>query len=252
MIRVFRLFLPLLSLWPALPVAAADPVGGAFFDPFDRFDRGRWYVSDGWTNGPHQACHWSSRAVGVTGGQLELSFLPAAGPGGQHLCGEVQTRAIHGHGTFEARLTAEAVSGMNSAFFTYIGPVHGKPHDEIDIEILGRDGPVVSLNRFVAGQPITPVELPVANGVPVTVAFRWAPDRITWYLDGQPIHEEMAPLPQTPQKIYFSIWATETLTGWMGPFAVPQAPVVLRVDWVGFTPLGAPCAFPDSLVCKLP
>ncbi len=36
-------------------------------------------------------------------------------------------------------MKAATGSGLNSAFFTYIGPTDKKPHDEIDFEVLGKN-----------------------------------------------------------------------------------------------------------------
>lgn len=238
----------------AAPSAAGDPAGGAFFEPFDRLDAGRWFVSDGWTNGDHQNCLWSREAVAVAEGILTLGLLTGAGGGASgHRCGEIQTRAVFGHGTFEARIRTSAVSGLNAAFFTYIGPVHGKPHDEIDVEILTRDPGTAEFNTFVAGEMMNGGKArlaPPADAAFRTFAFQWTPDRIRWFVDGEEVHSAEGPLPQTPMKIYLSHWSTGTLTDWMGAFVPPDGPVTMEVDWVAFTPLGEGCRFPESVLCR--
>lgn len=50
------------GLWAGF-VIADDSAG--FVEEFETLDEGRWYVSDGWTNGPHQNCTWSRDAVQV-------------------------------------------------------------------------------------------------------------------------------------------------------------------------------------------
>lgn len=243
---------------PLLPAGAkAQPASGsAFRDSFDTLDRGRWYISDGWTNGPHQNCHWSRSAVDVADGLLRLSFLPKPpGSSSNHLCGEVQTKATFHHGTYEARIRTSQGSGLNAAFFTYIGPVHKAPHDEIDVEILTRDTGRVSLNTFVDGQQHNGTTVPVDPATDAafhTYAFTWAPDGIRWFIDGQEVHTATGTLPVTPQKIFFSHWGSDTFVDWMGPFATPAGPVVMEVDWVAFTPLGAACQFPESVLCQTP
>jgi endo-1,3-1,4-beta-glycanase ExoK len=244
----------------ALPAAAAgegtggEGTGGAFFEPFDRLDTGRWFVSDGWTNGDHQNCLWSREAVAVADGILKLSLLPGAAPQPPgHLCGEIQTEAVFGHGTYEARIRTSDISGLNAAFFTYIGPVHGKPHDEIDVEILTRDPGTAEFNTFVAGEMMNGGKAPLAppaDGAFHTFAFQWTPDRIRWFVNGEEVHAAEGTLPQTPMKIYLSHWSTGTLTDWMGPFTPPAGPVVMEVDWVAFTPLGEACRFPESVLCR--
>jgi len=58
-------------------------------------------------------------------------------------------------------------------------------------------------------------------------------------------------LPERPQKIYFSLWGSDTLTDWMGPFVEPDQPKRMDIDWIAFTALGDPCQFPDSVLCTL-
>jgi endo-1,3-1,4-beta-glycanase ExoK len=225
----------------------------AFRDEFDALDRKVWLTSDGWTNGPHQNCDWSKRAVNVADGILRLSFLPKEWGMATHLCGEIQTKAIYHHGTYEARIRTAKGSGLNAAFFTYIGPVHKAPHDEIDFEVLTRDTGRVSLNTYVNGEPqngtTVPVNPPTDQGFH-TYAFKWQPDSIRWFVDGKEVHRATDNLPVTPQKIFFSHWGTEQLVDWMGPFKTPVGPVIMEVDWVAFTPLGTKCQFPESVLCR--
>ncbi|MCU0911625.1 MAG: family 16 glycosylhydrolase [Rhodobacteraceae bacterium] len=240
------------------PAARAVTAGAAFFEPFDRLDPARWYVSDGWTNGDHQNCLWSRKAVQIADGVLTLALIPGTGDGADaaaagHLCGEVQTDRRYGHGTYEARIRTSDVSGLNAAFFTYIGPVHDKPHDEIDVEILTKAPGTVELNTFIGGKMLNGAKVPLDPAADEgfrVYAFEWSPEGIRWFVDGREVHAAEGPLPANPMKIYLSHWSTGTLTDWMGPFAVPEGPVAMEVDWVAFTPLGADCHFPESLLCR--
>ena len=54
--------------------AQADKTGKSFVENFDKLDKKRWYVSDGWSNGDHQNCTWS-RSRRVSGGKLRLGFV---------------------------------------------------------------------------------------------------------------------------------------------------------------------------------
>lgn len=241
-----------LNLLPAVPTYAQDGQPEAFLDGFDELDRGRWYVSDGWSNGDWQACIWSEDMATVEDGALVLRLAPT-GAGEEYQCGEVQTDDRLPYGTFEARLRVEAASGVNAAFFTYIGPVHDAPHDEIDIEILTRAPRVAEFNTYRDGEPAhgTQVELPFAADEDWhDYGFTWEPGRIRWYVDGELVHEAQGDdLPQVPQKLYMSLWNSRTNVDWMGPFAELDAPLAMRVDWAAWTPLDAGCQFPESLLC---
>lgn len=232
------------------------PDAAGFFEDFtEGLDRDRWYVSDGWTNGDWQDCHWSGGAVRVQDGTLTLFHIPAPEGGDRPpQCGEVQTRARLHHGTFEARIRTPRAPGLNASVFTYIGPVHGAPHDEIDIEILTRDPGAMTANTYVAGKPhnggAAPATPPFDEAFH-TVAFRWEPEGITWYLDGQKVHRTApgSPLPTHPQKLYMSFWSTETLTDWMGKQGPREGPLGYEIDWVAYTPLGQACLFEGSVTC---
>jgi endo-1,3-1,4-beta-glycanase ExoK len=241
---------------PCLAQTDAPKAGEAFLEPFDNLSKARWYISDGWTNGKHQNCFWSRKSVSVSDGSLHLTYLPSKIPDAPHLCGEVQTHARYGYGTYEARFrTDHRTSGLNAAFFTYIGPVHKQPHDEIDVEILTRAPGRMQVNTYVSGKPVNPPLVPIpakADTTYQTFAFQWEPERIRWFVDGRMVYEMTDNIPVTPQKIYFSHWSTDTLTDWMGPFTTPDRPLIMMVDWLAFTPIGAACQFPESLLCQLP
>lgn len=244
-----------------LPALAQDPHPDAagFFEDFTAgLDRARWYVSDGWTNGDWQDCHWSGGAVQVRNGMLTLFHIPAPEGGGRPpRCGEIQTKAFFRHGTFEARIRTPRQPGLNAAVFTYAGPVHGAPHDEIDIEILTREPGEMTVNTFVAGQPQNGATIPAAPPFDEefhTVAVRWKPEGITWYLDGREVHRTApgSPLPDHPQKLYLSFWSTATLTDWMGAQTPRKGPLGYQIDWVAYTPLGSSCLFKESVTCPQP
>lgn len=240
----------------AIPHGAwAEPAeGGSFFDGFDRLDTGRWYVSDGWANGDWQNCVWSGNAVDLSGGILHLRFLPGAAQGRDFICGEIQSTARYGYGTYEARFRTPAGSGLNAAFFTYIGPAHDAPHHEIDFEVLTRDTGSVSLNTYVDGKPKNGATAPVpatTDGSFNTYSFTWEPDRLRWYVNGKLVHEAQGPqdLPAVPQKIFASLWGSDTFVDWMGPFVAPEGPLTMEVDWIAFTALGEGCGFEGSVLC---
>ena len=233
----------------AAPAAAQE----AFFDDLTRLDSARWYISDGWTNGDHQACTWSRRALAIRDGLLVLSLRSTGDAAVPYLCGEVQTRKRYRYGTFEARFRTDRASGANAAFFTYIGEVHDKPHDEIDVEILTRDPGVATFNTWASGREAHGGSAPLPRPADEqfhTYSVIWEPDRIRWFVDGAPVHEARGdPLPSNAQKIYLSHWNTRTLTDWMGRFEDPGRDLEMVVDWIAWTPPGAGCQFEQSVLC---
>ena len=256
--RPIRRAAPLLAGLILLPVAALAQ-GVSFHDDFDSLDTSRWYVSDGWANGAHQNCVWSTSQVTATDGKLNVGFAPLPKQDRQYSCGEIQTKQAYGYGTYEARFKTPTGSGLNAAFFTYIGPQQKKPHDEIDFEILLKDTSVVETTTFVngksgdgkvgAGQQHT---LPHPSDSDfIDYAFTWEPGEIRYYVNGELVRTITDPLmiPTNPQRVFFSLWGTDTLTDWMGTMTPPTEPIAMQVDWVAFTASGESCAFPESVLC---
>ena len=244
------------ALAAAGPLAAQEGANGtSFVEEFDTLDKAIWYVSDGWNNGAHQNCTWSKDQVAVTGGKLELSFDAKKLGERDYACGEVQTKKRFGYGTYEVRMKAATGTGLNSAFFSYIGPADKKAHDEIDFEVLGKNTARVQLNQYVAGKGGNEKLVDVAGGADADFndyAFVWQKERLRYYVNGALVHEVTDPkaLPDNAQKIFLSLWGTDTLSGWMGKFAF-AGPTKLEVERVAFTAEGDACQFSDSVACLL-
>jgi endo-1,3-1,4-beta-glycanase ExoK len=238
------------------PPAKPKPAGMAsFFEPFDRLDPKRWYISDGWVNGAHQACTWSRDNVSAAGGTLRLILRRAPDKLRSHRCAELRTHEATGYGTYEVRLRSAAGSGLNTAMFTYSGPPMTPVHDEIDFEFLGKDTGKVQLNFFTSArgghERMIPVGADAAGGFN-TYAFEWAPGRVRWFVNGTLVRtEEGAAMPRVPGQFFLSLWAgAPPVDGWLGRFDPAAGPAVAEVDWVAFTRAGERCLFPQSITCR--
>jgi endo-1,3-1,4-beta-glycanase ExoK len=231
--------------------------GVSFVDEFDTFNRTRWFASDGWSNGKWQNCTWSKRQIRLSEGVLTLSFSNQKYKEREYSCAEIQSFAVYGYGTYEARFKTGAGSGLNGAFFTYIGPHFKKPHDEIDFEVLLRDTSKVTVNTFVSSKGGHGASIDVPGRTDAAFndyAFVWEEHRLRWYVNGRLAHEassDNGALPSNMQKIYVSIWGSDTFVEWLGPFERPDTPVTLELDRVAFTRLGDACQFPESVACQL-
>jgi endo-1,3-1,4-beta-glycanase ExoK len=247
-------FLAAASILAMTTGARADDHKG-FFDDFNTLDRARWYISDGWSNGTWQNCGWSAKEIGVANGVLNIGFSHNPEANRAYRCGEIQSYSTLGYGTYEARIKTPTGAGLNAAFFTYTG----SPHDEIDMEFLLKDPDHVSTTTFVNGKSgdgkkgngeMTPLPQPSNSGF-VDYAMVWTPEKLDFYANRKLIRSIDTPsqIPPHPQKLYLSLWGSDTLTGWMGPFTDPGQPIAMQVDWVGYTPQGAHCLFPQSITC---
>lgn len=244
------------SVTTVRPADAAEPTpqGSSFRDDFNRLNSKRWMVSDGWVNGRHQNCTWSAERVKVMDGILRLELKDDPAIGKAYGCAEIQSYRRYGYGVIEARLKVTPTSGVNSAFFSHVGAPQKKPHNEIDFEFIGRDGGMLQTNYFTNNvgkhERLHPV---VEREAFHNYAFAWEPDRLRWYIDGVLIREERGtPMPATGQKLYLSIWSSDTMAFWLGAFVHAAQPVTLDVDWISYTNASDRCPGDVMRTCPSP
>jgi beta-glucanase (GH16 family) len=147
------LYLTSLCLLLSITVRPAYAVGGTFFDGLDSYNSTRWFESNGWTNGNPFNVGWRADHVSFASSimtlQLDNAGCPSGCSGKPYASGEYRTNDFYGYGKYETRLKAAKGSGLVTSFFTYAGPSDGLPHDEIDVEILGKDTTKMQVNYFV-------------------------------------------------------------------------------------------------------
>ncbi len=239
-----RLLCPLARLClMVLSVGSAHAASFPFTDGAGKLDTKTWYVANGWANGEHQSCEWRAEAITFTETVARLRLSDQGGKVRPLGCAEMHTTTLHGYGTYRARLKTAAGSGLNTAFFTYVGPaVHGGEHSEIDFEFLGKNPRTVQLNFFDKG--VSQGEKLIDLGFDASADFHdysfvWAPDRIRWYVDGKLVHETAAGahIPGNPGRIYLSLWSgSDKIRDWLGPFTY-DTPRVAEFTAIGFEPL---------------
>lgn len=238
----------------AAPTAS---IGHSFFDPFDRIDTRRWYISDGWTNGEHQGCTWARENVQVVRGVLQLRHTTSPNKLRRYKCAEIRTVSPYGYGTYEARIRTAAGSGLNSAMFTYSGPPLTNIHDEIDFEFLGKLPDAVQLNYYTAsrGGHETSTDLGVDGSTSFNnYAIEWTPQNIKWYLNGRLIRTTTTKgLPSVPGQFFLSLWSgSDGINAWLGKYDDMGKVVTAEIDWIGYTAPGERCRFKQSITCRSP
>ncbi|TDD72637.1 glycosyl hydrolase family protein [Jiangella aurantiaca] len=229
----------------------------SFVDEFDTgVDNVFWYTPDGYNNGSHQNCQFNAANVATSSGVLTLSLDDTPYGDRSYSCGAIQTSERYGYGTYETRMQAGRASGTNSSLFSYIGPYNGYPHDEIDFEVLGKDPTNVDLNSWVNGSSRGPWVKDIGYDTStqwVDFAWIWEPDRLRFYINGQLVEDvtDPADIPTNRQQVFTMIWGSDTLTGWMGEFVYPGAPVTAEYEYVAFTRAGDECQFATSVACDV-
>jgi endo-1,3-1,4-beta-glycanase ExoK len=230
--------------------------GAGFVERFQHLNHIGWNISDGWANGDHQSCEWRADAVTIAANDMRLMLSDRGGKVRPLGCAEIHTTTVLGYGLYEARLRSAAGSGLDTGFFTYVGPPTGSAeHDEIDFEFLGKDPHTVNIGHFTNGKPydgkIVDLGFDASQGLH-NYGFDWKPDKINWYVDGKAIFEtpDGAKIPRTPGRLYFNLWSGSGMQdAWMGPFRY-SGPTTADVEWVAYTSSTGPCQFPESIKCK--
>lgn len=242
------ILLPLIWLAAPPPQSAASPflqpavTCPAFLDDLDSYDTARWHKADGWANGDPFANGWRADHILFSGGMMNLRLddqpCPADCSGEEYASGEYRTNDFYGYGRVEGRFKAAKSSGIVTSLFTYTGPSDGNPHDEIDIEILGKDTTKMQVNYYTNGggghEEMIDLGFDAATDFH-TYAFEWSTDAITWYVDGTAVHTATGDIPSTPGRIMVNLWPGTGVDAWLGPFTY-TTPLTATYDWVKFTP----------------
>ncbi|UWQ35118.1 family 16 glycosylhydrolase (plasmid) [Leisingera sp. M527] len=151
------------------------------------------------------------------------SLLKAGKTSKEFVSGQVQRRNWYGYGRYEVVMQAAAGKGLISAFYLYTGPHFGHSHEEINIEILGKDTARAHFNRFRDGAPLEQppwVDLGFdAAAAPRLYTIDWSQDAIIWSAGGTELFRLTGAehVPRPPMKIYFELWAgSEKQAHWSG------------------------------------
>jgi endo-1,3-1,4-beta-glycanase ExoK len=219
----------------------------------DTYDVVRWHKADGWTNGKPFWVGWRADHIEfineIMGLRLDNQSCmadPATCSGQPYASGEYRTNDVYHYGCIRGHFKAARGNGIVTSLFTYSGPSDNSPHDEIDIEILGRDTTQIQLNYLTnnVGNHETIIDLGFdASQDFHTYAIDWSSAAIKWYVDEKLVHTEggsRGPLPVTPGRIMMNLWPGTGVDDWLNKFIYDGTPIYAYYDWVEFTPSGCP------------
>jgi beta-glucanase (GH16 family) len=189
-------------------------------EEFSSIDSSRWLVQDNYSNGGVFNCDWSTSNASLVDGALNLILNDTSGPTKSFSCGEIRTKTSFQYGRFNVRMRPAKNDGIVSSFFIY----SSSPHDEIDLEFLGKDTSRVQLNYFKNG--VGGNEFIVDLGFDASLAYHdysieWEPNSIVWFVDGQEVHRvngNAGSLPSAPGYVYVNLWNGTGVDSWLNPF----------------------------------
>lgn len=126
---------------------------------------------------------------------------------------EYQRRGFYHYGRYEVIMQAAPGSGTVSSFFTHTNEYFGDPHDEIDIEFLGKDTTQLHINYFTNGNAAGSVYVPLGFDAAKEAhlyAFEWTPTEIRWFVDDEMVFsatDELHEIPRAPGRIIMDLWS---------------------------------------------
>jgi endo-1,3-1,4-beta-glycanase ExoK len=205
------------------PVNTGRQSDGAFIIDF----------SKGFNKETHRLADWDIKAdwlgvayrdENVAFDQLGMKLMSKrdANPVSTHSSAEFQQNGFYGYGRYEVVMRASNAKGAVSSFFLYTGGDMGDPHDEIDIEIVGKSPRRLHINMYKDGDA-SPFDIDLwfdASAEEHLYAFEWLPGSLAWYVDGVEMHRVTTPaarIPTTTGRVMVSVWAANRLTAnWVG------------------------------------
>jgi beta-glucanase (GH16 family) len=198
-------------------------LAGSFLHHFGGpHDEAEWYKSDFYyPNSDHPA--WKANLIHFEQDRIELEVRRQRTAYKKIAGAEYQRRGFHHFGRYEVVMQAAPGSGTVSAMFTHTHQQFGDPHDEIDIEFLGKDLTRLHANYFTNGQQLGGIYIPLGFDASKEVhlyAFEWEPDEIRWYVDDRLAHTATpadTPIPQSPGRLMVHLWSGgRDQVGWHG------------------------------------
>ena len=199
---------------------------------FSKGENESFFASNGWCNGSPFNVTWSKKNVKYEDGVAKLFISENEGAEVPYYGGEIRSKDHYHYGDYEITMKVDPTKGTCTSFFVYTGPSefdengNPNPHDEVDIEFLGKDTTHVQFNFFVNGKGGNEHMYDLgfdASKEFHRYGFRWTESYITWYVDGVPVYrvDETAnkPLPKTPGRMMTNYWAgNEEAELWMGKY----------------------------------
>lgn len=202
-----------------------EEVGEAFFVDLTRgYPQEELYVSDFDVRSDWSFMFFRDENVGFTDKGMTLRTRRNGSSEMPYTSAEVHRVGFYGYGRYEVVMRASNAPGVVSSFFTHTGGYRGDPHDEVDVEVLGRAPRSLHLNYYNAGgSDAATIDLWFdASEGDHLYAFEWLPGAIAWYVDGVKVREvsnstAVVSVPTTASRVMVNTWVGNRQTEeWLG------------------------------------
>jgi endo-1,3-1,4-beta-glycanase ExoK len=214
------------------------PPPGPAARPIPSVDLSAWNNASRWVrldNVRFYGNSWRARQALAHGAELTITLdnagCPRACTALPYASDGLHTKSPYGYGLYEIDMQSAPVSGLNTAFFTYIDSTGLDFGDEIDIEILSRNPRQMRTNFYNQGKEGVShiVELGFDSSREMHhYGINWTPAFIQWIVDGRVVWTDSASeyaLPTRPSKLYVNLWTAGKPGTWFGSFTYPGRPV---------------------------
>lgn len=181
----------------------------------------------------------------ITNNSLELVFNNEASSVREFTSGALLSEENFLYGRFKVKLRPSNVDGLITGIFLH----RNSPHQEIDIEFLGRDttkmlinvyyNPGISGTKFEYGYRGTPVFIDLGFNASEefhTYEIEWNKNSIKWFVDGMIIYERgiwsPTPIPNLPMEFNINLWHSRSkeFSGTLNKNNLPAKSVIKNIE----------------------
>ncbi|OTO21440.1 family 16 glycosylhydrolase, partial [Enterococcus sp. 3H8_DIV0648] len=212
-------------------------------DKSTKFDFQQWKLRD--DTFPSNLALFRPNNVKITENNIGLHFNYEVTPVRSYTSAALVTVEKYLYGKFKVELCPSNVSGLITGVFLH----RNGPHQEIDIEFLGKDPTKMLINVFFnPGMEGSRLEYGY-RGTPVVInlgfnasedyhlyEIHWESDRIRWIVDGAVVYERImyvpTPIPYLPMEFNINLWhsQSEKLAGKLNSRDIPTRSSIKKVE----------------------
>ena len=196
-------------------------------------------VKHGYGNGGMFLSEWNRNNFSISDKVANMSLSDDLGLE-KNYGSEIKSEHTYQYGYFGARIKAFKKAGTVQSIFTCTS---GEEHDEIDVEILGKDTTKVQFNYYNDGvgehEYMYDLGFDASEGFH-DYGFKWESNKITWFVDNVAVYSVEAQVDE-PQYLLANVWAGNNdvagTSDWLGEYVPSNQTYVTKYDYLSYAPL---------------